>query len=452
MNVIEIEHLSKKYWIYHERRSSDSLKEALSNSVNRWFKRFLFRSHLQEQVFPEKEEFWALKDVHLDIKEGDRIALLGLNGAGKSTLLKILSRITEPTTGRIKVQGRVSSLLEVGTGFHPDLTGRENILLNGAIMGMSYREIRKKFDEIVAFADIEKFLDTPLKRYSSGMFMRLGFAIAAHLDSEIMIVDEVLAVGDAQFQEKCLKKMNEIGAQNRTVLFVSHNINSVLALCNKGVLLERGQIKAFEPIEQCVSRFVRCCPISGLKWEGGIGDDHIRITQASLRPPSSNVSFFYHGDKTCLDIEFEILKPHADLILGFSVLNSRNHAIARSRLCDHAEYYHIVTAYGSHQVSFQMDLDLFHPGEYQIRLECSLLNKKKILQGEILLKFAVYSQNKPLKYELGIEKDGISLGNQWMLGHKERRAKWRQEAHKEYAKSDPEYVWKGMDGEDFIEN
>lgn len=414
MNIIEIEHLSKKYWINHEHRSCDSLKEMLANGVKNWIKHFIHPRQWRKQKFPEKEEFWALKDVNLEFKEGDRIALLGRNGAGKSTILKILSRITEPTHGRIKVQGRVSSLLEVGTGFHPDLTGRENILLNGAIMGMSYKEIRKKFDEIVAFADIEKFLDTPLKRYSSGMFMRLGFAIAAHLDSEIMIVDEVLAVGDAQFQEKCLKKMNEIGAQNRTILFVSHNVNSVLSLCNKGLLLDKGEVQAFEPIEQCVSRYVRSCPVSGLSWQGNIGDEHMRIMRASIRSPSSNISFFYHGEKTFLDIEFEILKPHSDLILGFSVLNSRNHAIARSRLCDHAEYHRVVTAQGHHQVSFQLDLDLFHPGEYQIKLECSLLNKKRILQEEIFLKFAVYSQ-KAHKYELGSEKDGISLGDRWTM-------------------------------------
>lgn len=412
MNIIEIEHVSKKYWIHHERRS-DSLKEALSNGIKNWFKKGLKHKPAKTSILPEKEEFWALKDINLQIQEGDRVALLGRNGAGKSTLLKLLSRITEPTKGRIKVQGRVTSLLEVGTGFHPDLTGRENILLNGAIMGMSYKEIKKKFDAIVAFADIEKFLDTPLKRYSSGMYMRLGFAIAAHLDSEIMIVDEVLAVGDAQFQEKCLKKMDEIGSQHRTILFVSHNVSNVLALCNKGIFLDKGEVQAFEPIEQCVSRYIRGCPVSSLQWKGNIGDEHIRITQAALQAPSSNISFFYHGEKTFLDIEFEILKPHADLMLGFSVLNSRNQAIARSRLCDHTEYYHIVSARGEHQASFHIDLDLFHPGEYQIKLECSLLNKKKVLQGEILLKFAVYSQNKALKYELGIEKDGISLGNRW---------------------------------------
>jgi homopolymeric O-antigen transport system ATP-binding protein len=415
VNVIEIEDLSKKYWINHERSSCDSLKEALSNYVKKGWKQLFGQNHPHQAKSPEKEEFWALRDVNLELKEGDRIALLGRNGAGKSTLLKILSRITEPTQGRIKVRGRVTSLLEVGTGFHPDLTGRENILLNGAIMGMSYREIKKKFDEIVAFADIEKFLDTPLKRYSSGMFMRLGFAIAAHLESEIMIVDEVLAVGDAQFQEKCIKKMNERSAQQTTILFVSHRVDSILALCNKGVLLDKGKVLAFEPIEECISRYMCNCPISGLNWKGDVGDEHIRITQASLRTSSSNVSFFYQGEKSYLDLEFEILKGHSELLLGFSVLNSRHHAIARSRLCDDPQSYRILKIEGCHRLSFPIDLNLFHPGEYQIQLECSLLNQKKILEGEILLKFAVYSQNKSPKHELGIEKDGISLGNQWMV-------------------------------------
>lgn len=412
MSIIAIERLSKRYFI-QQKRHHDSLKEAISNGFKASLRRLYRPSQTQPAPLNNDEEFWALKNVDLEIQEGDRIALLGRNGAGKSTLLKILSRITEPTKGRIKVEGRVTSLLEVGTGFHPDLTGRENILLNGAIMGMSYKEIKKKFDEIVAFADIEKFLDTPLKRYSSGMFMRLGFAVAAHLDSEIMIVDEVLAVGDAQFQEKCLKKMNEIGAQHRTILFVSHNVNSVLALCNKGILLDQGEVQAFEPIEQCVSRYIRGCPISGLSWKGSMGDENIWMTQASLRPPTSNVSFFYHGEKTYLDIDFEILKPNADLILGFSVLNARNQVIARSRLCDHVEFFDMGMSRGHHCVSFEIDLDLFHPGEYQIKLECSLLNQKNILQGEILLKFAIYSQNKAMKHELGSEKDGISLGNRW---------------------------------------
>lgn len=413
MAIIEIEQVSKKYWIHHE-RSGESLKEALSNGVKKGFKALFNRNQLKE-TFAGKEEFWALKDIDLKIEEGDRVALLGRNGAGKSTLLKILSRITEPTKGRVKVQGRVTSLLEVGTGFHPDLTGKENILLNGAIMGMSYREIKSKFDEIVAFADIEKFLDTPLKRYSSGMFMRLGFAVAAHLDSEIMIVDEVLAVGDAQFQEKCLKKMNEIGAQHRTILFVSHNISSVLSLCNKGVFLENGEVKAYEPIAPCVSRYIRGCPASGLSWKGCAGDEHLRIMETSIREPSSNEGFFYQSEKTSLDVEFEVLKPHPDLLLGFTVLNSRNQPIARTRLCDHNAYGDIGKTMGRHKASFEIDLSLFHPGEYQIKLESSLLNKKKILEGEVLLKFAVYSQGVAPKHEIGGEKEGISLGNRWLV-------------------------------------
>lgn len=415
-NIIEIEHLYKKYLIFHEKDPiADSFKENITKGAKRLLKKLLFKESVS--VAPSTEEFWALKNIDFSIQEGDRIALLGRNGAGKSTLLKIISRITEPTHGKLKINGRVASLLEVGTGFHPDLTGRENILLNGAIMGMSYKEIKRKFDEIVAFAEIEKFLDTPIKRYSSGMYMRLGFSIAAHLDSDIMIVDEVLAVGDAQFQEKCLKKMNEMGSQNRTILFVSHNINSVLSLCNKGILLERGEVKSIEPIDQCVSRYVRSCPIAGRKWKGNIGDDHIQFREASLQLPASDVGFYYQQEKTALMLEFDILKPHPDLILGFTVLNSRHQPIARSRLCDHPELYQIVGASGLHQLKFDLDLNLFHPGEYQIRLDCSLLNKKKILHDDVMLKFAVYSQNKNLKYELGMEKDGITLGNRWNQRH-----------------------------------
>ena len=182
------------------------------------------------------------RDVSFEVQQGERVGIIGRNGAGKSTLLKILTRITEPTTGRVEIDGRVASLLEVGTGFHPELTGRENIFLNGAILGMSRAEIRRKFDEIVAFAEVEKFLDTPVKRYSSGMYVRLAFAVAAHLEPEILVVDEVLAVGDAQFQKKCLGKMEEVGQEGRTVLFVSHNMATISSLCRTGILIEGGKV------------------------------------------------------------------------------------------------------------------------------------------------------------------------------------------------------------------
>jgi len=203
------------------------------------------------------ERFWALKDVSFDVREGELVGVIGRNGAGKSTLLKILSRVTTPTRGQITITGRVASLLEVGTGFHPDLTGRENVFLNGAILGMSKAEIRRKFDEIVAFAEIERFIDTPVKRYSSGMYVRLAFGVAAHLESEILIVDEVLAVGDAAFQMKCLGKMGEIGREGRTILFVSHNMAAVTSLCQRVVWLDRAELKMDGDVEAITKQYLQ---------------------------------------------------------------------------------------------------------------------------------------------------------------------------------------------------
>lgn len=242
--VIRVENLAKKYVLSHQpegRSNYKSLRESISNQAKSLGKKILKPSG-KEMIQPAREEFWALKDVSFEIKQGDRVGIIGRNGAGKSTLLKILSRITEPTSGSIRIKGRVASLLEVGTGFHPELSGRENIFLNGAILGMSKAEIQRKFDEIVDFAEVEKFLDTPVKRYSSGMYVRLAFAVAAHLEPEILIVDEVLAVGDAQFQKKCLGKMEDVGKQGRTVLFVSHQMSAIESLCTRGILLESGKL------------------------------------------------------------------------------------------------------------------------------------------------------------------------------------------------------------------
>jgi homopolymeric O-antigen transport system ATP-binding protein len=237
--VIRVEGLGKKYTIGRERNGSDGLRHRLNDFLTAPLRRL---RGLSSDVRPLTSDFWALKDVSFEVKQGEVVGIIGRNGAGKSTLLKILSRITEPTEGRVRIRGRVASLLEVGTGFHPELTGRENVFLNGAILGMSRVEIKRKFDEIVAFAEVEKFLDTPVKRYSSGMYVRLAFAVAAHLEPEILIVDEVLAVGDAQFQKKCLGKMGEVSREGRTVLFVSHNMTAVENLCESTVLLEDGRI------------------------------------------------------------------------------------------------------------------------------------------------------------------------------------------------------------------
>ncbi len=253
--AIKVENLSKKYLIGHEKQESyNTLRDSLSHSARSLARRL--RHPLQANTeTTELEEFWALKDINFEIKQGDRVGIIGRNGAGKSTLLKILSRITSPTTGKVTINGRVASLLEVGTGFHPELSGRENIFLNGAILGMRKAEIKSKFDEIVAFAEVEKFLDTPVKRYSSGMYVRLAFAVAAHLEPEILIVDEVLAVGDAQFQKKCLNKMEEVGKEGRTVLFVSHNMGMISNLCEKGICLEDGGLAYQGDISGTILRY-----------------------------------------------------------------------------------------------------------------------------------------------------------------------------------------------------
>nr|WP_290226434.1 ABC transporter ATP-binding protein [Trichocoleus desertorum] len=244
--VIRVENLGKKYIIGHQtqgRSRYTALRDVLADGARSVGRRIL-NPFAQQPLPPTKEEFWALKDVSFEIEQGEAIGIIGRNGAGKSTLLKILSRITEPTTGRVELKGRVASLLEVGTGFHPELTGRENIFLNGAILGMSRVEINRKFDEIVEFAEVSRFLDTPVKRYSSGMYVRLAFAVAAHLEPEILLVDEVLAVGDAKFQKRCLGKLRDVaGSEGRTILFVSHDLPAMQALCNKAVLMHHGSIK-----------------------------------------------------------------------------------------------------------------------------------------------------------------------------------------------------------------
>lgn len=257
--VIRAEWLGKKYLIGHqgERERYIALRDVIARNV-----RNLARSGIDlvkgrpNVAGDEIEEFWALKGLDFEIGRGEVVGVIGRNGAGKSTLLKILSRITEPTEGRVEIRGRVASLLEVGTGFHPELTGRENIYLNGAVLGMSHAEIRRKFDEIVAFAEVERFLDTPVKRYSSGMYVRLAFAVAAHLEPEILIVDEVLAVGDAEFQKKCLGKMGEVAGHGRTVLFVSHNMAAVQTLCSRTFLLAGGALEFSGPTRAAVARYL----------------------------------------------------------------------------------------------------------------------------------------------------------------------------------------------------
>ena len=252
--VIKVENLGKKYIISHQQERYTALRDVVADTAKNAVKKVIRKS----ETLPKKEEFWALRNIDFEVSAGDRIGIIGRNGAGKSTLLKLLSRITEPSEGKIKIKGKISTLLEVGTGFHTELTGRENIFLNGAILGMSKKEIQKKFDEIVEFSEVEKFLDTPVKRYSSGMYVRLAFSVAAHLDTDILIVDEVLAVGDTEFQKKCLNKMDSISTQEgKTVLFVSHNLSAIEHLCNRGFLINSGKLIADDEINIVIGSYLK---------------------------------------------------------------------------------------------------------------------------------------------------------------------------------------------------
>lgn len=411
--IIEIHRVSKKYQLTHEssyrhttlvetlsRRARDALGSVLSLFGS---KEGLKRS--------STEDFWALKDIDLSIEEGDRIGIIGRNGAGKSTLLKILSRITAPTEGWVKIRGRVASLLEVGTGFHPELTGRENIYLNGAILGMKKQEIRAKFDEIVAFAEVEKFLDTPVKRYSSGMFTRLGFAIAAHLDPDLLIADEVLGVGDLRFQQKCLKKLNDLGSHGRTVLFVSHDLGSVMSLCNKGIYLERGCLKAFGPIDQCVSSYMKEWHAKAVEWKGLQGDEHIQISRVSLISPDQERDFFYQGETASVEIEYTIQKPVPDIVMAVYVLNQRNQIVGGSHTGDMGESFDAFSCPGKYKICFDIDVGLFHEGEYTIDFDCVIHNRKKLLNQEIQLKYQVYAPKKDIRFTAS--RSGVFLGTHW---------------------------------------
>ena len=325
---IKVENLTKVYSISHKSKVPQSMREVIETSIRRAVARVMTRGAKREAEDTDdlREEFRALDDVSFEVKSGERFGVVGQNGAGKSTLLKIISRITEPTSGSVSIRGRVASLLEVGTGFHPELNGRENIFLNGAILGMPQSEIKKKFDEIVAFSEVERFLDTPVKFYSSGMYVRLAFSVAAHLDPEVLILDEVLAVGDLRFQQKCLNRMQYASNEGRTVLFVSHNMQSVLQICPRSVLLDKGRIRAIGPSADVVQKYVGAAFIEEQDANGvqvavydtaneedgdnnsNHGDDHVRLVNALIKnhkgEPSATLQY---EEKIILEMEYDVL-------------------------------------------------------------------------------------------------------------------------------------------------
>ena len=315
MSVIEINNASKSYVIKHKLNKGNTLRDDIVNFTNS-----VFRGKKGSQ----KELFWALKDINLKVEQGDRLGLIGSNGAGKSTLLKLLSRITAPTSGEIKITGRMASLLEVGTGFHPELTGRENIYLNGSILGMRKYEINQQFDNIVEFAGIQKFLDTPVKRYSSGMYVRLGFAIAAHLEPEILVVDEVLAVGDADFQKKSIGKMRDVSKSGRTILFVSHNLTAVESLCNKGAFLNKGKLIDHGPIKNVINNYIQKVSSFKIRQEWADiseapGENGIYAKRVELTTDEGLKSGIQLTTRIPLKIEYEFWNDLEDVNLNLSI-------------------------------------------------------------------------------------------------------------------------------------
>jgi lipopolysaccharide transport system ATP-binding protein len=317
--IIKVENLSKRFIIDHEGPSQYStFRDVISYNA----KKLLPKGRKASLAKHSKEEFWALKDVNFEVRRGERVGILGKNGAGKSTLLKILSRITEPTAGTIRLKGRIASLLEVGTGFHPELTGRENIFLNGAILGMTSTEIRKKFDEIVDFSGVERFLDTPVKRFSSGMYVRLAFAVAAHLEPEILVIDEVLAVGDMEFQKKCLGKMEDVSArEGRTVLFVSHNLQAISTLTNKVILLNAGT-KVFDgDTGPGIQKYLEYMSSRELIYQKAPSDKKPLVTKVEVKTTDiNNVQVF--GESFRIDFEITTPQPIPSAVFSFQIVNS----------------------------------------------------------------------------------------------------------------------------------
>lgn len=392
----------------------------LSHDLNRWWKTSILRQEDPYLKIGESndrskkgssEYVWALKDISFDVHQGDVVGIIGKNGAGKSTLLKLLSRVTAPTAGSIRARGRIASLLEVGTGFHPELTGRENIYMNGSIMGMTRHEISRKLDEIVDFAGVERYIDTPVKRYSSGMTVRLGFAIAAFLEPEILVVDEVLAVGDAEFQKKAIGKMQDVSkGEGRTVLFVSHNMGSMQRLCTRGVLLENGQVKYMGSIADTI-RTYQSDEIIQNSFEGIDGNEQILYLRKAT-VSSSDGNIFYNSSSIKIDFEIGIKKQIPSLVVGFNLYSSFQYPLARTDYNDENKKTSLEP--GFYHFTFEIPPYTLSNGEYKIvfdvaerNIKCYTTEKSQlifnVLQGEECFGNA-FAEDIPIKSSLIREK------------------------------------------------
>jgi lipopolysaccharide transport system ATP-binding protein len=362
--VIQVENLSKKYLVGHKTAHHDSFREAIVRHAGNFSRKAIDVVRGRQVVQGDTvEEFWALRDVSFEVRRGEVLGVIGRNGAGKTTLLKILSRITEPTEGRIRIKGRVASLLEVGTGFHPELTGRENIFLNGAILGMPRRQIKAKFDEIVDFAEVERFLDTPVKRYSSGMHMRLAFAVAAHLEPEILVIDEVLAVGDVVFQKKCLGKMQKTADSGRTVLFVSHNMQTVAGLTERSILLENGKATAVGPTREVIHKYLADHTTTAIIYRKEPSGTHPEFTNVRLRP-SGPGALQRHGAPIAVDIEIFTPEPIQKAAVSFQILTMMHQPVLHVLTLD--SELPMLRVPGRHRLTCTLPKLRLFPGHYYL--------------------------------------------------------------------------------------
>ncbi len=422
--AIRVENLGKRYKIGLAPERYRTLRDSLARSVSAPFRRLTAAAHRAAEP-NGTGSIWALRGVSFEVKKGQVLGVIGRNGAGKSTLLKILSRVTEPTEGYAEIHGRVGSLLEVGTGFHPELTGRENIYLNGAILGMKRSEIDARFDEIVEFSEVEKFIDTPVKRYSSGMYLRLAFAVAAHLEPEILVVDEVLAVGDAEFQRKCLGKMSDVAQEGRTVLFVSHNMSAILRLTEETIVLNQGQMVLRAPTPEAVDFYL----------SAGYSQTGERIWTADEVPPGAEpfcplglrvldprrrvVDMVRSTEPTTVEIEYSLRAPITGLRVGVYLTTTRGEHVFTSFDTDSPEMYErYATRPAGHYISrFTIPADYLNEGRYVIGVNASVYRVKRYFMDEQALIFTVDPAGAP--------------GMQWQeprLGVARPRLEWQIEA------------------------
>lgn len=393
--VIRVEGLGKKFLLGVQAERYKTLRDSIATAAGGPWRavKAAWRGHSRRQ----RETLWALKDVTFQAERGEVIAIIGRNGAGKSTLLKILSRITEPSEGFAEIRGRVGSLLEVGTGFHPELTGRENIYLNSAIMGMRRAEIDRKFEQIVSFAEVEQFIDTPVKHYSSGMGLRLGFAVAAHLEPEILIVDEVLAVGDAQFQKKCLGKMQDVAGAGRTILFVSHNLVAVQNLCSRAIWIDRGRIRNSGPVEWIVSQYLENCLTDRLsqewRFQDAPGNEHVRLKRVSVQAlDEAKPDQIILATPFVIEAAFWNLKPGARLNLSLFLFNQEGICIFNSNSVTDPNWHGRPFPAGLFRSTCSVPGHLLNSGRYRVKLMVVKDSGTVLYRNEEALAFEVQEE------------------------------------------------------------